>query len=62
MTDRNEMTGDSAALPDADTSAGQAELEPEDFYFEGLYLVFTAAYHTKRGYCCNSNCRHCPYR
>jgi hypothetical protein len=38
------------------------ELCPEDFYYEGPYLVFTAAYHLKRGYCCNSNCRHCPYR
>jgi hypothetical protein len=24
--------------------------------------VFTAAYHLKRGYCCNSDCRHCPYK
>ncbi|WP_185827228.1 DUF5522 domain-containing protein [Edaphobacter aggregans] len=38
------------------------ELADEDFYYEGPYLVFTAAYHLKRGYCCNSNCRHCPYR
>jgi hypothetical protein len=38
------------------------ELAPEDFYLDGPYLVFTAAYHLKRGYCCNSNCRHCPYR
>jgi hypothetical protein len=37
-------------------------LEAEDFYYEGPYLVFTAAYHLKRGYCCNSNCRHCPYK
>jgi Family of unknown function (DUF5522) len=37
------------------------ELAPEDFYYEGPYLVFTAVYHLKRGYCCNSNCRHCPY-
>jgi len=36
-------------------------LAPEDFYYEGPYLVFTAAYHLKRGYCCNSGCRHCPY-
>ena len=34
----------------------------EDFCYEGPYLVFTPAYHLKRGYCCNSNCRHCPYR
>jgi hypothetical protein len=39
-----------------------AELAPEDFYMDGPYLVFTAAYHLKRGYCCNSDCRHCPYR
>lgn len=38
------------------------ELSPEDFYYEGPYMVFTAAYHLKRGYCCNSNCRHCPYK
>jgi len=33
----------------------------EDYYYEGPYLVFTAAYHRKRGYCCGSGCRHCPY-
>jgi Family of unknown function (DUF5522) len=38
------------------------ELRSEDFYYEGPYLVFTAAYHLKRGYCCNSSCRHCPYK
>ena len=37
-------------------------LEPEDYYFDGPYLVFTAVYHLKRGSCCNSGCRHCPYR
>lgn len=37
-------------------------LEPEDYYYEGAYMVFTAAYHLKRGYCCQSGCRHCPYR
>lgn len=37
-------------------------LSPEDYYYEGPYLVFTAAYHLKRGYCCGSGCRHCPYR
>lgn len=35
---------------------------PGDYYFspEG-YLVFTEQYHLKRGYCCQSGCRHCPY-
>ena len=35
--------------------------EGEDFYMDGEYLVFTAAYHRKRGYCCGSSCRNCPY-
>ena len=48
-----------AATPVADETP--QELRPEDFYYEGPYLVFTATYHLKRGYCCNSNCRHCPY-
>ncbi len=38
------------------------ELAAEDFYYEGPYVVFTSAYHLRRGYCCNSDCRHCPYR
>ena len=38
------------------------ELAPEDFYLDGESLVFTEAYHRKRGFCCNSGCRHCPFR
>ncbi len=38
------------------------EQEDEDFYMEGPYCVFTEAFHLKRGFCCNSNCRHCPYK
>jgi hypothetical protein len=37
------------------------ELEAEDCYLDGPYLVFTAAFHLKRGFCCGSGCRHCPY-
>ena len=34
----------------------------EDFYYppEG-YKCFTEKFHLKRGYCCKSGCRHCPY-
>jgi hypothetical protein len=32
-----------------------------DFYFENGCMVYTAAYHLKRGFCCGSGCRHCPY-
>ncbi len=37
-------------------------LEEGDFYWtEEGYRVFTEQYLLKRGYCCESNCRHCPY-
>lgn len=25
------------------------------------YKCFTEQYHLRRGYCCKSGCRHCPY-
>jgi hypothetical protein len=34
---------------------------PGDFYFDGAAMVFTSAYHLRRGYCCDNGCRHCPY-
>lgn len=33
----------------------------EDFYMENGKKVMTESYHVRRGYCCGSNCRHCPY-
>jgi hypothetical protein len=48
--------------PAQEPRAKPAPLTPEDFYMENGLVVFTAAYHLKRGYCCNSGCRHCPYR
>ena len=47
---------------DATLPADRSALSPEDYYMEGPYMVFTAAYHLKRGYCCGSGCRHCPYK
>lgn len=36
--------------------------QDKDYYYtEEGYIVFTEAYHLKRGYCCQSGCRHCPY-
>jgi hypothetical protein len=32
-----------------------------DYYIENGRRVFTETFHLKRGYCCNSDCRHCPY-
>lgn len=38
------------------------QLDPEDFYnSKDGYIVFTEKYHLKRGYCCKSGCKHCPY-
>jgi hypothetical protein len=62
-TSPNPPPSAASARPDAPRKpeAGH-ELAPEDFYMEGPNLVFTETYHLKRGYCCNSGCRHCPYR
>jgi hypothetical protein len=30
-------------------------------YMENGLIVFTEAYHLRRGHCCKSGCRHCPY-
>jgi len=37
-------------------------LEKDEYYYskEG-YVVFTEKHHLKRGYCCENNCKHCPY-
>lgn len=36
-------------------------IEEIDYYIENGYWVFKAWHHLKRGYCCESGCRHCPY-
>jgi len=46
----------------AEASRRSTAVLPGDSYFDqdGL-MVFTAAYHRRRGYCCDNDCRHCPY-
>jgi hypothetical protein len=36
-------------------------VEGLDYYVENGLWVFTEHYLRKRGYCCESGCRHCPY-
>lgn len=37
-------------------------IEGEDFYYDANgMMVFTREFHLKRGECCRSGCRHCPY-
>ena len=34
-----------------------------DYYLdENGNMVFTEEYHLKRGFCCGSGCRHCPFK
>lgn len=49
-------------LPQIIVPMAISDLDPEDYYKtkEG-YIVFTEKYHLKRGYCCLSGCKHCPY-
>jgi hypothetical protein len=36
-------------------------IEGIDYYMENGFVVFTDIYLQKRGFCCQSGCRHCPY-
>lgn len=45
----------------ASTSQDVDLQEGLDYYVENGLYVFTAAFLLKRGYCCESGCRHCPY-
>lgn len=35
--------------------------EGKDYYLENGAIIMTERYHKKRGVCCGSGCRHCPY-
>jgi len=40
-----------------------SELVEGDYYWnKDGYRVFTEQFHLKRGYCCKSGCKHCPYK
>ena len=32
-----------------------------DFYWDNGNMVMTEEYHIKRGSCCGSGCKHCPF-
>ena len=56
----NEATEVSASGTIA-TNSPPILVEGQDYYCEGPAIVFTAHYLLRRGYCCDSGCRHCPY-
>ncbi len=45
----------------AEIKKNQEMPTPELYYWENGLIVFTAAYHRQRGFCCQSGCRHCPW-
>lgn len=49
--------------PNSDRNEERLEtfVEGVDFYFEEGLMVLTRRYLANRGYCCENNCRHCPY-
>jgi hypothetical protein len=52
-------------LPATVVEAHDAAVEEgRDTYLDPVtgYSVFTRAYHLERGECCDSGCRHCPYK
>ncbi len=70
LHDQSFRYGNSRAyIKRADEGAGLSKPLPKfnklvenvDYYKEGDKVVFTSVYHLKRGYCCHSKCRHCPY-
>jgi hypothetical protein len=53
-----------ALAADIEAAHERASRAGEDGYLDpatGLF-VFTAAYLAARGTCCDSDCRHCPYK
>ncbi len=36
-------------------------IEGIDYYWDDGLMVMTKAYLLKKGHCCESGCRHCPY-
>ena len=37
-------------------------MKTEDYYINDHgKRVFTETYHLRRGFCCSSGCKHCPY-
>ena len=42
--------------------SNHSKLADEDFYkSKDGFIIFTKKYHLKRGFCCKSGCKHCPY-
>jgi hypothetical protein len=52
----------SGKLSDITNEQINSNIEGIDYYLENGLIVFKEWYLLKRGNCCNSGCRHCPYK
>ncbi len=48
-------------MAEQENQEDKEEKEHVDYYLENGFVVFTKEFLLKRGYCCKSGCRHCPY-
>ncbi|MGI8734091.1 MAG: DUF5522 domain-containing protein [Pyrinomonadaceae bacterium] len=55
MNERDDETAE------AENASPRQLEEGYDYYLENGLMVFTAEFLKRRGYCCESGCRHCPY-
>jgi hypothetical protein len=55
------MSDEKTSVKKEDANASRLLVEGEDYYLEGAMMVFTARFLLRRGFCCESGCRHCPY-
>ena len=54
------MQNNSLAVEEPEERA-KTFVEGLDFYFEDGLMVLTRRFLLNRGYCCENECRHCPY-
>jgi hypothetical protein len=55
------MHDDQAVLESVEVE-NQTFVEGLDFYFDDGLMVLTRHYLLERGTCCDTGCRHCPYK
>jgi hypothetical protein len=60
---RDRLSPDDPAFPQIIRAHADALASGADTYVDPRtgYIVLTAAYLARRGHCCESGCRHCPY-
>jgi|TARA_R110001583_G_scaffold4356_10_gene25362 hypothetical protein len=44
-----------------DDGVSKVRKQSRDSYWDGDKMIMTERYHLKRGSCCGSGCRHCPF-